>query len=72
MRIGSGTLPTWRGADHPPGWRRVATIDVGDPADIERALDRGWVIGPVYDGGSGLHSEPFAADCYVRIEGDAS
>lgn len=56
---------TWIGGDHPAGWRRVGWIDVADPADIERALDRGYRIGGVYDGGSESCAEPCTADIYA-------
>lgn len=57
---------TWIGDNHPPGWEIVGSIDVADPADITRALDRGLRIGSTYDGGSGLYSEPCQADLYRR------
>lgn len=57
---------TWIGDDHPPGWEIAGSIDVADPADVTRALDKGFRIGSVYDGGSGLYSEPCQADLYRR------
>lgn len=57
---------TWIGDDCPPDWEIVGSIDVADPADITRALDRGFRIGSTYDGGSGLYSEPCQADLYRR------
>lgn len=59
----------WKGDDHPPGWRKVATIDVADPADGAYARDRDWRIGSVYDGGTRSVAEPCAADCYERVPG---
>ena len=67
----SGTY-RWRGADHPPGWRRIATIDVADPADMALARDKGWRIGTIYDGKSGSAAEPCAADCYAPITESAA
>lgn len=57
---------TWIGSDHPPGWRRVGQIDVADPADTRSALDRGYRIGTIYDGGSDSAAEPCAADIYAE------
>jgi hypothetical protein len=55
---------TFVGDDCPPGYRRVGTIDVADPADIHSARDRGYRIGTIYDGGSYSCAEPCAADIY--------
>lgn len=60
---------TWIGDDHPPGWRRVGTIDIADPADSASARDRGYRIGGVYEGGSGSVAEPCAADIYKETCG---
>lgn len=57
---------TWRGNDCPPGWKRVGAIDVADPADVHTALDRGYRIGSIYDGGTYSVAEPCAADVYVE------
>ncbi len=57
---------TFIGDDHPPGYRRVGTIDVADPADVRSALDRGYKIGAIYDGQSYSCAEPCAADIYER------
>jgi hypothetical protein len=57
---------TWIGDDCPPAYRRVGSIDVADPADTARALDKGYRIGSVYDGYSGSCAEPCAADIYER------
>lgn len=54
----------WIGDDHPPGWRRVGSVDVADPADTRRALDQGYRIGSIYDGGSYSVAEPCCADIY--------
>jgi hypothetical protein len=54
------------GDDCPPGYRRVGTIDIADPADVDSALDRGYRIGAIYDGYSGSCAEPCAADIYER------
>lgn len=56
------------GDDCPPGYKRVGRIDIADPADVDRALDRGYRIGSVYDGYSGSCAEPCAADVYERPE----
>lgn len=58
---------SWIGADHPPNWRRIGTIDVADPADVRWALDRDYRIGTVYDGMSFSVAEPCAADIYDEI-----
>lgn len=58
---------TFIGNDCPPGYRRVGSIDVADPADVASALDRGWRIGSLYDGGSGSVAEPCTADVYERL-----
>lgn len=55
------------GDDHPPGYRWVGTIDVADPADTALALDRGYRIGPIYDGASGSSAEPCAADIFEKV-----
>jgi hypothetical protein len=55
---------TWIGKDHPSGWKRVGRIDVADPADVVTALDRGYLIGSIYDGNSGSTAEPCTADVY--------
>lgn len=57
---------TFIGGDHPPGYRRVGSIDVADPADVATALDRGLRIGNIYDGRSGSVAEPCCADVYER------
>jgi hypothetical protein len=57
---------TFIGDDHPPGYRKVGTIDVADPADVQRAQDRGYKIGTTYNGGSFSCAEPCAADIYAR------
>lgn len=54
------------GDDCPPGYRRVGTIDVADPADVHSAQDKGYRIGTIYDGHSGSCAEPCAADIYER------
>lgn len=54
------------GADCPPGYRRVGTIDVADPADVHSAQDKGYRIGTIYNGYSGSCAEPCAADIYER------
>lgn len=46
----TNVLHRWIGGDHPEGWRQVGTIDLGDPADIARAQDRGYRIGKSYLG----------------------
>jgi hypothetical protein len=61
---------SWVGKDHPPGWRRVGSIDVADPADVRLASGKGWTIGTIYDGGSGSVAEPCAADVYERLRSD--
>lgn len=65
-----GRRHTFIGDDHPPGYRKVGTIDVADPADVSRALDRGHKIGTTYNGGSYSCAEPCAADIYERSEVD--
>lgn len=57
---------SWIGDDCPPGWKRVGTIDVADPADVEWALDHGRRIGSIYDGKTSSVAEPCAADTYVE------
>lgn len=59
---------TWIGDDCPPNWKRVGTIDVADPADVEWALARDRRIGTIYDGLSYSVAEPCAADTYVERE----
>lgn len=54
------------GSDCPPGYRRVGRIDVADPADVDRAHDRGYRIGSIYNGQSGSCAEPCSADIYER------
>lgn len=54
------------GNDCPPGYRRVGTIDVADPADVHSAQDKGYRIGTIYNGYSGSCAEPCAADIYER------
>lgn len=56
------------GNDCPPGYRRVGTIDVADPADVRRAEDRGYRIGTIYDGRSYSCAEPCAADIYEELD----
>lgn len=58
------------GDDYPPGYRRVGTIAVADPADVASALDRGLKIGNIYDGRSGSVAEPCAADVYEQPDED--
>jgi len=58
---------TWIGDDHPDGWERYGSMDLGDPASVTWALDEGLRIGATYDGGSGLYSEPCRADLYRRV-----
>lgn len=60
---------TWIGDDHPPGWKRVGSIDIADPADVHQANDRGHRIGAAYDGLSGSVAEPCTADVYHEIDG---
>lgn len=57
----------WVGADCPPEYRRVGSIDVADPADVSWALDRDYRIGAIYDGNSYSVAEPCAADIYEEI-----
>jgi hypothetical protein len=57
----------WKGDDHPPGWRRVGCIDVGDPADIASSLDRAYRIGAIYRGWQDEFDEPCTADIYERV-----
>jgi hypothetical protein len=57
---------TFIGDDCPPGYRRVGSIDVADPADVSTAHDRGLRIGSIYDGRSGSCAEPCTADIYER------
>ena len=52
------------GNDCPPKYRWVGTIDVADPADVNRAIDRGQTIGAIYHGGTYSVAEPCAADVY--------
>lgn len=59
---------TFIGDDCPPGYRRVGTIDVADPADVHSARVRGYRIGTIYEGYSGSYAEPCAADIYERPE----
>jgi hypothetical protein len=56
------------GNDCPPGYRRVGTIDVADPADVRRAEDRGYRIGTIYEGRSYSCAEPCAADIYEELD----
>lgn len=56
------------GGDCPPGYRKVGTIDVADPADVSRAQDQGYRIGAIYDGGTYSCAEPCAADIYECID----
>lgn len=56
------------GNDCPPGYRRVATIDVADPADVRWAQDQDYRIGSIYDGLSGSCAEPCAADVYECLD----
>lgn len=58
---------TWIGDDHPPGWRRVGSIDVADPADTATARDRCLRVGGIYDGGTDSVAEPCAADLYDEV-----
>lgn len=60
-------LHSWIGDDCAPGWKRVGTIDVADPADTQWALDRDYRIGAIYDGKSYSVAEPCAADIYEEI-----
>lgn len=57
----------WKGVDCPPGWKRVGSIDVADPADVSWALDRDYRIGAIYDGMSHSVAEPCAADIYEDV-----
>lgn len=57
---------SWIGDDCPPEWKRVGTIDVADPADVEWALAHDHRIGSIYDGLSYSVAEPCAADIYVE------
>lgn len=57
---------TFIGDDHPPGYRRVGSIDVADPADVRQAQDRGYRIGMIYDGMTFSCAEPCRADIYER------
>lgn len=59
---------SWIGDDCPPQWKRVGTIDVADPADVQSALAKVLRIGTVYDGRSGSVAEPCAADIYAERE----
>mgnify|MGYP000302380624 CR=1 FL=1 len=63
---------TFIGDDHPPGYRKVGTIDVADPADTNWALDRGYKIGDIYDGLSFSVEEPCAADIYEQPDEEFS
>lgn len=56
---------SWIGDDCPPGWRRVGSIDVADPADVFTALEKGYRIGTIYDGRTGSVAEPCIADIYT-------
>lgn len=58
---------TFKGDDHPPGWKRVGSIDVADPADVQSALDKGYRIGSIYDGMSYSVAEPCCEDIYEEI-----
>jgi len=61
---------SWIGDDCPPQWKRVGTIDVADPADVQSALARGLRVGKIYDGRSWSVAEPCAADIYAECEED--
>lgn len=63
---------TWIGEDHPPGWRRVTSIDVADPANTRWASENDYRIGTIYDGGTDSAVEPCCADVYERVEPEAS
>lgn len=58
---------TWIGDDHPPGWKRLGSIDVADPADTQWAIERDLHIGSIYDGLSRSVAEPCRADIYEQI-----
>ena len=60
---------TWIGDDCPPGWRRVGSIDIADPADVNQAIDRGYRIGTTYDGGTYSVAEPCTSDIYEEHPG---
>lgn len=60
----------WRGDSHPPGWRCVGRIDIGDPADVARANDRGYRIGALYRAWDQRADEsPRLADIYEAVRG---
>jgi hypothetical protein len=59
---------TWKGDDHPPGWRRVTSIDVADPANTAWACENHYRIGTIYDGGSDSAVEPCCADVYEEVD----
>jgi hypothetical protein len=59
---------SWVESDCPPGWQRIGTIDVADPADVSSALDQGYRIGSLYDGRTGSVAEPCAADIFVETD----
>lgn len=63
---------TWIGEGHPPGWRRVTSIDVADPANTRWASENDYRIGAIYDGGTDSAVEPCCADVYERVEPEAS
>lgn len=54
------------GDNCPPGYRHIGTIDVADPANVSWALDQGYRIGSIYDGGTYSCAEPCTADIYER------
>lgn len=63
---------TWKGDDHPPGWRRVTSIDVADPANTRWACENHYRVGTIYDGGSGSAVEPCCADVYEELDEGAA
>jgi hypothetical protein len=58
----------WKAGSHPPDWEKCGTIDIADPADVQWALDRGYRIGVIYDGGTRGIAEPCHADIYKLVE----
>ncbi len=67
-RKGDARPCTWIGDDHPPGWRRVTSIDVADPANTAWACENHYRIGTIYDGGSDSAVEPCCADVYEEVD----
>ena len=58
----------WKGDDHPPGWKRVTSIDVADPANTRWACENHYRIGTIYHGGSDSAVEPCCADVYEEVD----